>query len=209
MELWLVRHGESTWNRDRRFQGDRDAELSPRGREQAQALAAALAGQGLGALYASPLARARDTAAACGQALGLPITTVEDLREIGLGDWEGLTVDTVVERYGDHYWRWLVAPGACPPPGGEPLPALQARVLGALAAIGARHPGGRVAAVTHGGAIASALCRWLELGLDAVWRLRLDNTSVTRVEWPRGRLLALNDVRHLGDLAGAAAGGAA
>ena len=197
MQLWLVRHGESTWNQDRRFQGARDAELSERGREQARALARALAGMRVDALYTSPLGRARDTAMACGEALGVRPVVVDDLREVGLGEWEGLPVETVVERYGDHYWRWLTLPGDHPPPGGEPMAALQRRVTAAIEAIRAPHAGGRVLVVTHGGAIASLLCGCLGLGLNAVWRLRIDNASITRVELPGGRLLALNDTRHL------------
>lgn len=209
INLWLVRHGESTWNQDRRFQGARDAELSARGREQARALARALTGRPLDAVYTSPLSRARDTAAACADALGLRPVVLDDLREVGLGEWEGLPVETVVERYGDHYWRWLTLPGAHPPPGGEPMAALQRRVAAALEAICARHAEGRVLVVTHGGAIASFLCGCLGLGLDAVWRLRIDNASITRVELPAGRLHALNDTRHLREPAEAPARAAA
>jgi len=96
-----VRHGESTWNQARRFQGARDAELSPQGREQAARLAAALAGEAFDALYTSPLSRARDTAAACAAALGLSATAVADLGEVGLGDWEGLSVEAVPREEAD------------------------------------------------------------------------------------------------------------
>jgi alpha-ribazole phosphatase len=197
MELWLVRHGESTWNEARRFQGAKDAALSARGRAQAAALAAALPGRGIDAVYTSPLRRARETAAACARVLGLPLTEEDGLREVGLGDWEGLPVETVVARYGDHYWRWLLAPGDHPPPGGEPMGALAARMRQAVAAIAARHPAGRVLAVTHGGAIATFLCDCLHLSLNAVWRLRIDNTSLTGLRLPEAELVALNDTRHL------------
>jgi alpha-ribazole phosphatase len=197
IDLWLVRHGETVWNRERRFQGARDVELSARGREQAAALASALAGHAFAALYTSPLGRARETAAACGAVLGLEATVAPDLREVGLGDWEGLTVDTVVERDGDGYWRWLTRPADHRPPGGEPMDAFQRRVTCALDGLGARHPGAAVLAVTHGGAIAAALCHCLALGLNALWRLRIENTSVTRLRWPAGRLQTLNDTRHL------------
>lgn len=192
-----MRHGESTWNQERRFQGARDAALSPQGREQAARLAAALAGEAFDALYTSPLSRARHTAAACAAALGLSATVVADLGEVGLGDWEGLSVEAVVERYGEHYWQWLQTPGDHPPPGGEPMAELRARVAGALETIRRRHPAGRVLVVSHGGAIAAFLCGCLGLSPNAVWRLRLDNASITRVALPERRLLALNDTRHL------------
>ena len=205
MELWLVRHGESTWNLARRFQGARDAPLSDRGRAQARALAGRLAGERFEALYTSPLARARDTATACGERLGLPPVPVDGLREIGLGDWEGLPVETVVERYGEHHRRWLETPGDHPPPGGEAVVSLIARARLAIEAIRARHAEGRVLAVSHGGAIASVLVGCLGLGPNAIWRLRLENTSITRLRLPEGRLLGLNDTRHL---AGLGTGGA-
>jgi probable phosphoglycerate mutase len=205
VELWLVRHGESTWNSERRFQGSQDAPLSERGREQAVAVGRALGRHSFAALYTSPLGRARDTAAACADALGLAATPVGDLREMCLGDWEGSTVETVVERYGDHYWRWLTGPADHPPPAGEPVERFQGRVAAAVGELAARHPAGSVLAVTHGGVIAGLLCRWLALGPNALWRLRIENTSVTRVSLPAGHVCALNDTRHLAGIAAPAA----
>jgi broad specificity phosphatase PhoE len=199
MELWLVRHGESTWNSARRFQGGRDAPLSPRGRVQARALATGLASVQFDALYTSPLSRARDTAAPCGAMLGLEPIPVDDLREIGLGDWEGLTLETVLAQDGEHYERWLREPLAHAPRGGESMTALAARVQGALAHVEGRHPRGRVLVVSHGGVIASALCGWLGRSLNTIWTLGLANASITRVDLPEGRVLALNEIGHLAE----------
>ena len=204
MECWLVRHGESTWNSVGRFQGGLDAPLSPRGLSQARALAAGLATTRFDGLYTSPLRRARDTAAACRAATGLEPVAVEGLREVGLGDWEGLTLETVLARDGDRYRRWLEAPVDHPPPGGEPMEGLAGRVRAALDELWRRHAGGRILVVSHGGAISSALCGWLGRPLNAIWSLRLDNASITRVELPAGRLLALNETGHLAGAAGAA-----
>ena len=200
MEIWLVRHGESTWNSARRFQGGLDAPLSTRGHGQARALASALASTPFDAVYTSPLRRARDTAAACGAALGLEPVAIEDLREVGLGDWEGLTLETVKAQAGDRYERWLGAPVDHPPPGGEPMTALAARMRSALDRLAVSHPSGRVLVVSHGGAIGSALCGWLGRPLNAIWTLTPDNASITRVALPEGRVLALNDTAHLAAL---------
>jgi 2,3-bisphosphoglycerate-dependent phosphoglycerate mutase len=197
MECWLVRHGESTWNAVGRFQGGLDAPLSPRGHAQAAALAAGLSATRFDALYTSPLRRARDTALACGTAVGLDPVPVDGLREVGLGDWEGLTLDTVRAQQGDHYGRWLDAPVDHPPPGGESMASLAERVRAALDALSRRHADGRVLVVSHGGAISSALCAWLGRPLNAIWSLRLDNASVTRVVLPAGHLLGWNETGHL------------
>ena len=197
MACWLVRHGESTWNSERRLQGALDAPLSPRGRAQATALAAGLGDTRFDALYTSPLLRAWDTAAACAARLGLQPVALAELREIGLGEWEGLTLDTVEARDGAHYRRWLEAPVDHPAPGGEPMSMMAARVRAALDGLCTAHPDGRVLVVSHGGVISSALCDWLGRPLNSIWSFRLANTSITRVELPTGRLLGINETGHL------------
>lgn len=201
MELWLVRHGESAWNRVRRFQGESDPGLSPEGVAQAEALAARLAGRGgPRVIYASPLRRARETAEVVARRLGVGVRVEPDLREIGLGAWEGMPVEEVVREYGDAYQRWLTAPLDHSPPGGEPLPALQARAVAALGAIAAAHPGGEVLVVTHGGVIAAYLCHLLGLSLNAIWRFRVQNASLSVVAPdPPGLLYTLSDTAHLVD----------
>jgi probable phosphoglycerate mutase len=204
VECWLVRHGESTWNSVGRFQGGLDAPLSPRGLIQAQALAAGLAATRFDGLYTSPLRRARDTATVCRATLGLEPVAMDDLREVGLGDWEGLTLETVLAQDGERYRRWVEAPVDHPAPGGEPMAGLAGRVRAALDELCRRHPDGRVLVVSHGGAISSALCGWLGQPLNAIWSLRLDNASITRVLLPAGRLLAWNETSHLASVAAAA-----
>src|SRR5262245_29695983 len=151
MECWLVRHGESTWNSEGRFQGGLDAPLSLRGRAQAAALAAGLTLTRFDALYTSPQSRARETATACGAAIGLDPVPLDDLREIGLGEWEGLTLAAVQAQDGERYRRWLEAPVDHPAPGGEPMGRLARRVRAVLDTLCSRHPAGRVLVVSHGG----------------------------------------------------------
>jgi broad specificity phosphatase PhoE len=135
--LLLVRHGETDWNADGRLQGQTDRPLSDFGRRQAQELADELADEELEAIYASDLARARETAEIVGERLGLAIVRDPDLREKGWGTWEGLTA---VERDRVEFV-------------GESTEAHQERILRALRRIAERHPGGRVVVVTHGGSM--------------------------------------------------------
>lgn len=202
MELWLVRHGESTWNALGRLQGGADAPLSARGRVQAEALAARLEGMPFDALYTSPLRRAWDTAAVCARALGLAPVPVDGFREIGLGAWEGVAVDLLRAREGDAYRRWLEAPADHPPPAGEPVGRLAERLERACESLGTRHRGGRVLVVAHGGVIATLVCRWQGRPLNELWRVRVANGSITRGRWPDGGLVAVNETDHLAALPG-------
>jgi len=196
MRLLLARHGETTWNAERRFQGRTDVALSPRGRAQAQALGGALRGYRIAAAYVSPFRRARETAEVALAGTGVPVTPVEELRELSLGEWEGCTIDEVRARAGDPYRAWLLAPHDCAPPGGEPLDAVSARVRAAIDHISALHPNGDdVLVVAHGGVISVYACALLGCSFNALWRLRVDNASLTVVRPPR--LVSLNDTAHL------------
>jgi probable phosphoglycerate mutase len=136
-ELLLVRHGETDWNADGRLQGHTDRPLSDYGRAQALRLGEELAGEEFAAIYASDLARARETAAIVGARLHLPVVLDPDLREKDWGTWEGLTS---MERVGVE----LV---------GESTEQHQRRMLAALGRIAATHPSDRILVVTHGGSM--------------------------------------------------------
>ena len=136
-ELLIARHGETDWNRERRWQGHADPPLNVLGRAQARQLAAALAREGLEAIYASDLRRAYETAEIVGALLGLPVTSDPGLREIDVGSRSGLTSEEVGEREWD---------GEAPEAHGE-------RVLGSVRRITREHPRGRVLVVTHGGSL--------------------------------------------------------
>jgi broad specificity phosphatase PhoE len=158
----LVRHGETDWNRERRFQGHADTPLNDAGRRQARELAEALGSERLSAVYTSPLRRASETARIVAGELGLEARELEALREIDVGDWQGMTVDEVRARFperADVAWRsgW---------PNGETNEELAARVVPALFDLGRRHAGNRVLGVTHAGPIRAALAAAAGLSYD-------------------------------------------
>jgi broad specificity phosphatase PhoE len=197
----MARHGQTTWNAGRRFQGASDVGLSERGRAQAAALGRALARRRLAAVYVSPMRRAIETAEIAVGGAGVPIVPLPGLRELSLGEWEGCTVDEIRSRDGDPYLAWVRSPHDCPPPGAEPLDVVAARVEAAVDAIARLH-GQRddVLVVAHGGVISVYACRLLGCSFNALWRLRVDNCSLTVARPPR--LVSVNDTAHLeGDLA--------
>ena len=169
--LLLVRHGETDWNAEGRLQGHTDQPLNDYGRRQAHGLAGELAGEQLDAVYASDLARARETAEIVGERLGLPTVLDPDLREKDWGTWEGLTpverdrVEFVGESTGEH----------------------AERMLRALRRIAERHPGGRVLVVTHGGSMRRVQAAALGLALPVVencgrWACACENGTFRAVD---------------------------
>ena len=202
MRLLLARHGQSLWNEVRKFQGANDVGLSDLGRTQAAALGSALrSGYRVAAAYVSPMCRARDTAEIALKGTGIPLTAIHELRELSLGEWEGFTVDEVRSREGNPYLTWVRSPLDYPPPGGEPLPDVCARVLQAIDRIAANHRDGEdVLVVAHGGVISVYLCHLLGISFNSLWRMRIDNCSLTIARPPR--LVSVNDTAHLPPMQG-------
>lgn len=198
-QLVLVRHGETDWNRDRRIQGHTDIELSDHGREQSQRLALRLSREPIQAIYSSDLLRAHQTADPIAAALGLPVHATPLLREVSFGLWEGLTVPEVEAGWPVEYAAWREDSVRYRAPDGEWIEELQKRAMGCVAELLAAHPGQTVVVVGHGGSVKAILCGVMGFSL-ALWRrLRLDNTSVSRLLFaPLGpTLVGYNDVCHL------------
>lgn len=173
--LLLVRHGESTWNREQRLQGQRDPGLSPCGRRQAERLARRLASEPIAAAYASDLRRAWETARIALAGRAIPLVLLPALREVNLGLWEGLTVAEVQERFPEMWARRRADPAGYAVPGGETLAQVQARAVRAVETIARAHPGQTVLIVTHGMVLRTLLCRWQGWPLAAVWDLPVAN----------------------------------
>jgi alpha-ribazole phosphatase len=169
--LVLIRHGETDWNVEGRYQGQADPPLNERGWTQARQLAEALQDQPLDVLYASDLRRAAETAAAIGQATGLAVHYDPRLREIHQGEWQGLLVTEIEQRYPDLFRRWREAPLTVTLPGGESIAQMRERVLAAVEEIVRRHPGQRVALVIHKLPIAVIKCHYQDIPLEHIWDL--------------------------------------
>jgi broad specificity phosphatase PhoE len=156
VEILLVRHGESIGNAEDRMQGTSDFPLSERGRRQASALGAWLVGRGFAwqQLYASPLARARETAALLSAACSAAPATIEPaLAELHAGELEGLTFDEIGLRFPSYIARGVGDLGDFSEFGGESYGAVQDRAAALLAALEARHreQADRIVLVGHGG----------------------------------------------------------
>ena len=195
----LVRHGQSTWNDQRRIQGQLDPPLSDLGREQARRLAERLAGTRLAGFYSSDLGRARETAEAIARVLEVRATPMPELREIGLGRWEGLTSAEIADRYPELWARWRDEPSWDIVPGAETTAEFEGRIRSVLAELAERHPQGDVLVVTHGGVIQVALAEVVGAAGRALFPFVIDNCSISTILRGRQRtvITGVNDTSHL------------
>lgn len=199
--LIIIRHAESAYNVQGRIQGHHDSELTPKGRRQAASLARRVFRKfKVDKIYSSDLGRAYSTTLAIARHTRLPIRRDPLLREIHLGDWEGMTPEEVDRLYDKGYQRWLKKPTACPIPGCEGIAHFRRRIARRMEAIARSNRGKTVLVVTHGGAITALLAAWLQADFDTLLlNLQIDNTSITIAEATerRVRLLTVNDATHL------------
>ncbi|MBI2914924.1 MAG: histidine phosphatase family protein [Firmicutes bacterium] len=197
--IFLVRHGETSWNMERRYQGNKDVLLSKEGRRQATLLARSLRGRDIARIYSSDLRRALETAAIVGAHLGVPVFTEPALREANFGVWEGCTQAEVAERFPEVLASWRHDSVNTRVPGGETAFEVQERAYQALLGISGTHPGETVTVVSHGGPIKAALCRLLHLDLCHRFRMVIDNASICTIDLAAGdgKLVSLNDTCHL------------
>ncbi|HLJ59469.1 MAG TPA: histidine phosphatase family protein [bacterium] len=197
--VYLIRHGQTDWNAEGRYQGHIDSALSTLGREQAARLAVALAAVPFRAIYSSPLSRARDTAAAIAAPHGLPVRPLDRLREVAMGEWEGLTSEEITARFGDILRARRRDPERITPGGGETLAELRARGIQVIGEMVARHPGETIAAVAHGGLNKTILLAVLDAPLSRYWAIRQDNGAINVLEFDAkvARVALLNETAHL------------
>jgi probable phosphoglycerate mutase len=192
--LILVRHGETDWNRDGRWQGHADAPLNERGREQARTLADELAGEHVGAVYSSDLSRARETAAIIAERLGREVSLDARLREVHVGRWSGLTMEEIETRFPGDVARWRASAADHAFGDGETYAAMSQRVVAAVEEIAARHVGEQIVVVLHGGPIRALLAHAAGITYDEQRRRRahLSNCGYVRIGARDGALTGID-----------------
>ena len=199
LRLLAIRHGATDWSRERRFAGSRDISLSPEGRRQCAALAQALAPTPIAVLYASPLARARESARPIATAQGIDVTIDSDFREMCFGDWEGLTRDEVARRFPEDFEVWRTAPERFARPGGETLSAVAERVMRGLGELRAVHGGETVVLVSHAIVTKLIVLAALGLGPERLWSVETSPAGISEIEYRDDWTMVhrVNTVAHL------------
>ena len=215
VRLVLVRHGETDWNRQGRFQGQIDIPLNANGRSQAEAAGRFLANVSLQRAYTSAMARPRQTAEVIlASHPGVPLTSTRGLMEIGHGLWEGRLESEIAEGWPQLLADWKRAPETVQMPEGETIHDVWQRSLTTWAAIVAGLAAGETALVVAHDAVNKAiLCALLGLTPAHIWMIKQGNGGVTVVDYPRGLeggpvLAAMNLTSHLGGVLDRTAAGA-
>ena len=197
MELILIRHGETIWNRERRVQGFSDIDLNDTGLKQAEQLALSLKDHQIRSIHSSPLIRAMRTARIVNQYHNAPIHLEPDLMEMNQGDFEGLSFLDLMIREKDFLEKWISDPASVRMPSGETFTELQDRAWKAIEAISRKHDAALV--VSHSFTIAAILCKIKNIGLSDFRSVHVDTASKTIVRFLKGSasIEVFNDRLHL------------
>jgi broad specificity phosphatase PhoE len=200
VRLLLVRHGETEWNKLGRFQGQCDVPLNKRGLVQARQTARAVSLSPGGTVYASPLYRTMQTAHEITRAAGVNVVPMDGLKELNLGDLEGITGSEMRTDWPQAYAAWRDDPAELVMPKGESLKQLQERAWQAFLEIEAAHQEEeQLVAVSHNFAIRAIICKLLGMPLSNFHRMSLNLASICTVETGRSgrRLVVYNATGHL------------
>lgn len=207
MKIYLVRHGLTNTNKEKRYVGWGDARLSPDGYRQAECLGRKFARLPVTGLYCSDLSRTLDTALPIGKVSGLEPAPTPLLREINFGQWEGLTYQDMTEENRDTLWQWIDNPFRFAPPGGESLEEVFQRAWSFLEPFWANGDSqDTLVVVSHGGVIRSILHRLLKLEPEKLWDLSVENASISLLQRNGSdiEVAYVNDCSHLDDDASSA-----
>ncbi|MDY6826896.1 MAG: histidine phosphatase family protein [Bacillota bacterium] len=201
-KLFLLRHGQTSWNREEIFRGRADIPLDDFGRQQARALAEVLSRTGLKdpIFLCSPLARARETAEiVTSRFAGSHVVTDRSFIDLCFGEWEGKTLREIEKNYPELYSMWVENPGEVTFPGGENLGKVADRAEEGIIRAAKENRESETVIVAHRAVNKALLCRLLGLSQQAFWKLRQDTACLNELEYADNHfiLVRLNDTCHL------------
>ena len=196
--IFLLRHGETLWNKERRIMGRLEIPLNRMGALQARRVAKIAPLLEIDAIYSSPLKRAVQTAYILSKGSDLPVKIDPDLTEFAFGRWEGWEFQKLIKD--KTYRRFLKDPLNTSVPGEETIRDVQKRGLKALRRAVKEFPKGRLLFVSHGDVIRAIVCHYLQLPLMEFRRLRIDNGSLTAFE-VNGQWAEIKFINYLPDIA--------
>ncbi len=197
--LYLVRHGTTEWNREEIFRGRADCPLNETGLAEARAVAGYFQDVEIDRIYSSPLSRAAQTAEAVAAQKGLPVVRHLSFTDLDFGEWQGVPLREVRERYPEMYRTWRERPQDARFPGGETLAQVRARAWDGLLAVARENPEKTCLIVSHRVVTKLLICAALGLDESRFWQIKQDTTAINCLEYARERFVValLNDACHL------------
>jgi alpha-ribazole phosphatase len=199
LKIIIVRHGQTDWNREEVFRGQVEIKLNALGIKQAEAVARVIKNIKLDAIYSSPLKRALDTAKIIASYHNIEVKINEGLNDMNFGKWQGLSLQTVKEKYKDLFKIWCDSPHLVKIPQGESLNGVQERVSNAFKQIISEYNQATIVIVSHRVVIKLLLCTILGLDSSNFWKIKQDPGSISIVEYKDDifTITKLNDTCHL------------
>lgn len=203
-EIYLIRHGRTAWNKEKRFRGRYDVPLDEQGRREARLTAEALEDVALGRVYSSALSRAMETAEIVRGKRDVRIVPMAAFEDIDYGEWTGRLDSAVRKEFPEAHELWLREPDSMRFPGGESLAQVRERAVAGLRQVAEMCAGERVAIVSHRVVLKVLLASLKGLPDSCFWAIEVDTGSITRLHTERAtlRIVEENDIRHMAGLSG-------
>ena len=197
--IYLVRHGQTAWNKEEIFRGRTDVPLNETGLREAQLAGEYFREMDIHAVYSSPLLRARETAQKIAEVQRLEVRPLQGIIDMCFGAWEGQSLKEVQEKDGERFQQWKNGPHLVKIPGGETLDEVRERAMGALEDTIQSHSGKTLLFVSHRVVNKVILCSILGLDNSHFWQIGQDATAINLIQHRDGRyvLSLLNDACHL------------
>jgi len=200
-EIYLIRHGETEWNKTERFRGLSDISLNTKGKKQAESVGRALSQSAFEVIYTSPMRRSVETAQLiAGSRKGIKVVEVQALKDLDCGQWEGMSLEEVASKHPELYNLWETQPHKVRIPGGESLAMVKTRAMDAIREMVELHEGSLVV-VTHRVVTKIILMATLGIPLAHFWQLQQDNACINRIRFREplapGLVISVNLTAHL------------
>jgi broad specificity phosphatase PhoE len=197
--VYLVRHGQTAWNKEEIFRGRTDVPLDQTGLIQAELAGQYFKGMEIHAIYSSPLSRAWQTAQKIAQIHQLKIEPLEGIIDMSFGDWEGHAHQEIRQMDNETYRQWIDSPHMVKLPGGESLDDVRGRTMAALEEVLRKHSEKTLVLVSHRVVCKVLICSILGLDNSHFWQIAQDTTAINLIQYKKGKyiLSLMNETCHL------------
>jgi len=197
--VYLVRHGQTAWNKEEIFRGRTDVPLDETGLKQAELAGQYFKGIEIHAIYSSPLSRAWQTAQKIAQIQTVKVEPLEGILDMSFGDWEGHAHQEIRKMDNETYRQWVESPHLVKLPGGESLDDVRGRAMAALEEVLRKHSEKTIVLVSHRVVCKVMICAILGLDNSHFWQIAQDTTAINLIQYKKGKyiLSLMNETCHL------------